>query len=136
MRAISTGLRLTCAAVLIASGLAMIGQPRRVSVTATCLQGCRPSPSSFQVPPGVLAKGFAIRSLTAGRACSGSSEQVKGFSIRRGDQTVLVFYLGPAGPVSDPLPIEDLELAAGAYQLYAAPASGASVTLTYSLVTQ
>jgi hypothetical protein len=106
-----------------------------VSITASCPAGCSPAPTFFKVPQGAVARGFAIQSLESGAACSGQPERIKGFSIRNGGQTALVFYLRPSGPVSDPVPLEDLELSAGTYQLLAAPAAGASVTLTYSLVT-
>ena len=35
--------------------------------------------------------------------------------------------------VSDPVPLEDLALGLGSYSLHAAPARGASVTLSYTL---
>ena len=134
MRTVSRWLLVACAATLLASAPCSNAQGRRGSISASCPSGCDPAPSIFQVPSGYVARGFAIQSLVAGKACSGTQEQLRGFSIRRGGQTVLVFYFGPSGPVSDPLPVEDLELAAGTYELYAAPASGASVTLSFQVV--
>jgi hypothetical protein len=131
------GIILASAALLLALGLSSPGQQGASgSISASCPAGCKPGATSFQVPRGAVARGFAIRSLEAGRPCSERPERVKGFSIRNGGQTVLVFYVRPTGPVSDPVPLEDLELSAGTYQLFAAPAAGASVTLTYSLVAQ
>lgn len=128
--------------ILLASTALLLGlapsssspQAGRVSVSASCPPGCTPTPTSLRVPGGSVAKGFAIESLGAGVPCSGDAERIKGFSVRSGGQTVLVFYLRPSGPVSDPVPLEDLQLSAGTYQLYAAPAAGASVTLSYKLV--
>lgn len=126
---------LASAALLLVLALSSPSQPvGRVSVSASCPAGCTPAPTSFHVPGGSVAKGFTIESLGAGVPCSGDAERIKGFSIRSGGQTVLVFYLRPSGPVSDPVPLEDLQLSAGTYQLYAAPAAGASVTLSYKLV--
>jgi hypothetical protein len=131
------GITLASACLLLALGLTSPGQQGgRETITASCLPGCRPIPTSFQVPRGSVGRGFAIRSLEAGTPCSGDPERIKGFSIRNGGQTVLVYYLRPSGPVSDPVPVEDLELSAGTYQLLAAPAAGASVTLAYSIVTK
>jgi hypothetical protein len=56
-----------------------------------------------------------------------------GFSIHRGQDTVLVYYTGPNGAVSDPVPLEDLVLGPGDYSLRSAPARGASVTLSCTL---
>jgi|WetSurMetagenome_2_1015567.scaffolds.fasta_scaffold02137_4 hypothetical protein len=137
MRAAWRGFRSASATLLLALALSSPGQQGgKSSISASCLPRCRPSPTSFQIPRGTVARSFAIQSLQAGAACSGEPERIKGFSIRSGGQTVLVFYLRSSGPVSDPVPLENLELPAGTYELLAAPASGASVTLTYSLVTR
>ena len=124
--------RMLMAALLLVSGMAASPQDRMASASASCGRDCVPIPSEFEVPQGATARTFAIRSLSAGSACSGpASQTLKGFSIRRGTQTVLVYYIGPTGPVSDPVPLQELELPSGTYRLYAVPASGASVTLSF-----
>ena len=126
--------RMLLAALMLVSGMAASPQDRLASVSASCGRDCVPIPSEFEVPQGATARAFAIRSLLAGSACSGPSPQtLKGFSIRRGAQTVLVYYIGPTGPVSDPVPLQELELPSGIYRLYAVPASGAGVTLAYTI---
>lgn len=120
------------ATLLFVSGMAVAPQDRSASVSASCGRDCIPAPSVFEVPRGLSARAFAIRSLSPGSTCSGASPlTLKGFSIRRGTQTVLVYYIGPTGTVSDPVPIQELELPSGTYQLYAAPASGAGVSLSF-----
>ncbi len=101
---------------------------------AACGPGCDPAPAGFTVPMGQAAYFFKVVALTPGRPCAGGKrDTVKGFSLRRGGQTVLVYYVKPGGVVSDPLPLEDLELGPGTYELYAVPASGASVTLSFRI---
>ena len=120
------------ATLLLVLGMAVAPQERSASVSASCGRDCVPAPSAFEVPRGFSARAFAIRSLSPGSACSGTPPQtLKGFSIRRGAQTVLVYYIGPDGTVSDPVPIQELELPSGTYQLYAVPASGAGVNLSF-----
>lgn len=117
-------------------GMALGAAPsnREVVLSTRCGSGCNPSPAPFEIPSGNRARHFEIRSLVAGRPCDGKGgDPLKGFSIRKGQTTVLVYYLGPGGPVSDPTPVEDLELGSGSYSLYAAPAAGASVTLAFSI---
>lgn len=107
---------------------------RQVSLTASCGPSCVPAPTAFTVPAGQHASGFRLARLSAGRACAGDgAASLAGFSIRRGARTVFVYYDNPDGPVSDPLPLEDLVLPSGTYELLAAPARGASVTLSFSL---
>jgi hypothetical protein len=120
--------------LLLVSGMGVASQDRSASVSASCGRDCVPAPSQFEVPRDATARAFTIRSLSPGSSCSGASPRtLKGFSIRRGAQTVLVYYIGPAGTVSDPVPIQELELPSGTYQLYAAPASGSGVTLSFVL---
>jgi hypothetical protein len=120
------------ATLLLVSGMVVASQDRSSSVSASCGRDCIPAPTEFEVPPGDIARAFAIRSLSPGSACSETTPRtLRGFSIRRGAQTVLVYYTAPTGTVSDPVPIEELELTSGTYQLYAAPASGAGVTLSF-----
>ena len=122
------------ATLLLVSGMAVAPQNRSASVSASCGRDCIPAPSEFEVPRGLSARAFVIRSLSPGNACSGASPRtLKGFSIRRGAQTVLVYYIGPTGTVSDPVPIQELELPSGTYQLYAVPASGAGVSLSFAM---
>ena len=92
----------------------------------------RPEAITLPILRGLSARAFVIRSLSPGSACSGTPPQtLRGFSIRRGAQTVLVYYTGPTGTVSDPVPIQELELPSGTYQLYAVPAAGAGVSLSF-----
>ncbi len=120
------------ATLLFVSGMAVAPQDRSASVSASCGRNCIPAPSEFEVPRDLSARAFVIRSLSPGRTCSGTPPQtLQGFSIRRGAQTVFVYYIGPTGTVSDPVPIQELELPSGTYQLYAVPASGAGVSLSF-----
>jgi hypothetical protein len=101
---------------------------------AKCGPDCEPSPASFSVPAGKEAAHFRIVALQAGRYCSNSKGRtLAGFCIRRSGQTVFVYYHRPQGPVSDPVPLNDLVLPKGRYKLLAAPAKGASVRLTFDL---
>lgn len=120
------------ATLLLVLGMAAGPKDRSSSVSASCGRDCVPAPSQFEVPRGATASAFTIRALSPGSSCSGAPPRtLKGFSIRRGAQTVLVYYIGPSGTVSDPVPIQELELSPGTYQLYAVPASGAGVTLSF-----
>jgi hypothetical protein len=119
-------------AILLLPATRVAGRGRQVSLTSSCGPSCVPAPTAFTVPAGQRAGGFKLVRLSAGRACEGSASMA-GFSIRRGARTVLVYYDGPDGPVSDPLPLGDLVLAPGSYELLAAPARGASVTLSFTL---
>lgn len=122
----------------LSASLAAVGlwasQARRVELTAACGTGCAPSPVPFVVPSGCVAERFAILRMIPGRACAGErAERLSGFSIRRGREVAFVYYPGPRGVVSDPVPLEDLSLGPGAYALLAAPAEGASVTLEFQV---
>lgn len=120
--------------LVLVLGMAASPEDRSASVSASCGQGCLPAPAEFQVPPGTTARAFVIRALSAGKACSGQPQQpLKGFSIRKRQQTVFVYYMGPYGSVSDPVPLRDLELPPGTYHLYAVPAAGATVTLVFRI---
>ncbi len=105
------------------------------SPSASTGPGCRPVPTSFGVPEGSFASRFRVVSLRPGAPCSPNGPgPIEGFSIRRGSLTVFVCYKEASGRVvEDPLPLARLELPAGSYALYAAPAAGASVTLAYAL---
>ncbi len=117
--------------LLCLTGAASTGE---TVLTAACGPGCDPAPTGFTVPVPQSASHFRVVTLTPGRPCAGGVRTpVKGFSIRRGGQTVLVYYWTPGGLVSDPVPLDDLELGPGTYQLYAAPASGARVTLSFRI---
>jgi hypothetical protein len=105
-----------------------------VALFAKCGPDCEPSPASFAVPAGNEAAHFRIVALQAGKYCSNSNGRtLAGFCIRRGGQTVFVYYHRPQGPVSDPVPLDDLVLSRGRYELLAAPAKGASVRLAFDL---
>ena len=133
-RPLTRRLRTPFAAVAVALCLAGSAQSGVATLSASCGQGCAPSPAEFQVPSGATARAFAIRSLSAGKACSETAQQpLKGFSIRKGPQTVFVYYIGPYGAVSDPVPLQNLELPPGTYHLYAVPATGAAVTIVFRL---
>lgn len=120
---------------LLVAYLAAYPSGREALCSASCGPSCDPSPVDFHVPAGERAQGFRIVSIITGNPCSGKrSGALAGFSIRRGQETVLVYYQGPGGTVSDPVSLEDLELSPGKYQLFALPAAGASVTLSYSLM--
>ena len=120
--------------VAAAALAAWAGPARRVELTATCGSGCDPSPVPFVVPAGHGAEGFAITRMVPGRSCAeGESERLSGLTIRRGRQTVFVYYPGPRGVISDPVPLGDLVLGPGNYSLSAAPARGALVTLEFEI---
>ena len=119
---------------LLVACLAAYPSGRETLCSASCGPSCDPPPVGFQVPAGERALGFRIVSIIPGKPCSGKrSEALAGFSIRRGQETVLVYYQGPGGTVSDPVSLEDLELPPGKYELFAIPAAGASVTLSFHL---
>ena len=118
---------LMCVAALFSDG-------EEIVLSASCGPGCDPQPSSFTVPAGHRASQFRIQSLTPGQPCSGGKvEPLAGFSIRRGSNTVAVYYRGSGAAVSDPVPLEDLALEPGPYQLLSVPAKGAAVTLACTL---
>lgn len=126
--------RTVLAVCLCALVAAFASQGRTVVLSASCDANCEPAPRGFAVGRGEKARGFQVLNLVPGRYCSGQKgSYLAGFSIRRGRETVLVYYRGPQGTVSDPVPIEDLVLPPGQYTLLAAPAQGASVTLTFTL---
>lgn len=109
-------------------------RPGEPVLSASCGASCEPAAESFQVPSGHRACDFRILALRPGEPCSGGEgKPMAGFSIRSGRDTVLVYYTGPGGAVSDPVPLENLVLEPGPYGLYAVPARGASVTLSYTL---
>ena len=120
------------AAVLLAAALPFCSG--ELVLSAACGAGCSPPARRFEIPQGHDASGFRILSLGPGEPCQGPpGRTMAGFSIRRGQDTVLVYYKGPNGAVSDPVPLEDLVLGPGDYSLSAAPARGASVTLSCTL---
>lgn len=120
------------AAVLLAAVLPF--RSGELVLSASCGAGCSPPAHRFEIPQGHYASGFRLLSLRPGEPCQGPpGRTMAGFSIRRGQDTVLVYYTGPNGAVSDPVPLEDLVLGPGDYGLSAAPARGASVTLSYTL---
>ena len=122
-------------AALLLTGTLAFSQGHNVFVSSTCGGSCEPAPRHFVVPPGREAASFRIVSLVPGTFCAGKKGRyVAGFSIRQGNHTVMVYYTSPTGPVSDPVPIEDLTLPSGDYDLYAAPAKGATVNLAFKLV--
>ncbi len=126
------------AALLLATALVVTRAPaaedRTVSLSASCGASCAPAPSAFAIPQGHRGRAFRLASLVRGELCAGKSPRaLAGFRIRRGRETVLVYYEGPDGVVSDPLPLEDLVLGPGVYELLAVPARGASVALTFQL---
>jgi hypothetical protein len=133
MRARTLGPLLLAAALAAAAG----GQARRLELTAVCGSNCDPPPVPFSVPAGHSAERFSLLRMVPGRACAGAdSEKLSGFSIRRGREVVFVYYPGPRGIVSDPVPLGDLVLGPGSYALSAAPAQGASVTLEFEIAAQ
>lgn len=104
------------------------------TLRATTLGGCEPSPAVFRVQQGRVATRFRVENLHAGQPCGEGGGATEGFSIRRGSTTVFVYYYGAdGGVVSDPCPLKSLVLEAGSYALYAAPASGAAVVVSYAL---
>jgi|GEM_PF-4545529 len=115
-------------------GASLVSNPQELVLSASCGLGCDPKPSSFTVPAGHKAAQFRIRSLTSGEPCSGGKrEPLAGFSIRRGGDTVVVYYRDSGGVVSDPVPLENLTLEPGPYLLLSVPAKGATVTLACTL---
>lgn len=110
-------------------------QGHEVFVSASCGGSCEPAPKHFVVPPGREAGSFRVVSLVPGTFCAGKKGRyVAGFSIRRGNKTVMVYYTSPTGPVADPVPLDDLVLQAGDYVLLSAPAKGASANLAFKLL--
>ena len=119
---------------LLLACLAAHPSGREVSLFASCGPSCNPPAVDFQVPVGEKARSFRIISIIPGKPCSGKKTlALAGFSIRHVQDTVLVYYQGPEGTVSDPVPLEDLELPPGRYQLSAVPAAGASITLVFQV---
>lgn len=126
--------RLVSGICLSALVMTVASQGRAVVLSASCGASCEPAPRGFAVGRGEKARGFQVLNLVPGRYCSGlKGSYLAGFSIRRGRETMLVYYRGPQGMVSDPVPLEDLALPPGQYTLLAAPAQGASVTLSFTL---
>ncbi len=120
---------------LLLARTVVYSQGHEVFISSVCGASCEPAPRHFVVPPGREAASFRIVSLVPGTFCAGKKGRyVAGFSIRQGNQTVMVYYTSPTGPVSDPVPIDDLTLPSGDYDLFAAPAKGASVNLAFRLV--
>ena len=123
---------------LLAVALALAALPVHtgdLTVSASCGADCQPAAHAFEVPDGQRASGFRILSMRPGAPCSGGGEKpMAGFSIRRGSDTVLVYYTGPSGTVSDPVPLENLSLEPGRYALLAVPARGASIALSITLL--
>ena len=118
--------------LLFAVALVPAGQD--LVLSASCGPGCDPTPTPFTIPAGHRAVQFRVQSLRPGEPCAGSkAATLAGFSIRRGSDTVIVYYKGPRGVVSDPVPIESLVLEPGSYALLSVPANGATVTLGCAL---
>ncbi|MCI4397973.1 MAG: hypothetical protein JHC34_03955 [Acidobacteria bacterium] len=120
-------------AVAFAPFLLLAGQEGQ-TLRASTLGGCEPSPAVFRVQQGSVATRFRIQNLRAGQPCGEGGGATEGFSIRRGSTTVFVYYYDSNGEiVSDPCPLNSLELEAGSYALYAAPASGAAAVISFAL---
>jgi hypothetical protein len=119
---------------LLALALALAARGDSVNLFASCGPDCTPSPVVFTVPIGMEAAHFRILDLKAGKYCSkANARKLDGFCIRRHGQTVFIYYHQPHGIVSDPVPLDDLVLSKGRYELLAAPARGASVRLAFEL---
>jgi hypothetical protein len=120
---------------LLLACLAAFSQGHEVFISSSCGASCEPAPKRFVIPPGREAGSFRVVSLVPGTFCAGKKgRKVAGFSIRRGNKTVMVYYTSPTGPVSDPVPLDDLVLPAGEYVLVSAPARNASASLAFKLL--
>ena len=128
-------LRLLFAVLLVAcAAVLMLAQARRVSLRSACGPDCRPEASTIEVPAGMRAEAFRVDDLVEGACCTGGgTRRLAGFSIRRGSRTVLIYYLGPRGPVSDPVPLDALTLSPGRYEFRVVSARGASAAVSFDL---
>ncbi|MGA9750982.1 MAG: hypothetical protein WBS54_04285 [Acidobacteriota bacterium] len=127
--------RLLLAALLVACvAVLMLAQDRRVSLRSTCGPDCRPEASTIEVPAGMRAEAFRVDDLVEGACCTGGgTRRLAGFSIRRGSRTVLIYYMRPRGPVSDPVPLDALTLSPGRYEFRVVSAKGASAAISFDL---
>ncbi len=129
IRLLFAALLVACAAVLV------LAQARRVSLRSACGPDCRPEAGTIEVPAGMRAEAFRVDDLVAGACCTGGgTRRLAGFSIRRGAQTVLIYYMRPRGPVSDPVPLDSLTLSEGRYEFRVVSARGASAAISFDLV--
>ena len=105
------------------------------TVSSSCNSSCSVKPGIFEVKGGTRAISFKIVQLKPGRCCGdGKKMAPAGFSIKSDGKIIFTYYVTANETVSDPVPIDQLMLDSGRYEILSSVATGSYVKLSMEVV--